>query len=246
MSLELGLLVGGAVVAGFIQGLSGFAFSMVALSIWVWGLDPKLASVMAVFGSLSGQILAALLGERRVHVGTLAPYLAGGLLGIPLGVALLPALEPRLFKLALGLFLAFCCPLMLFAKQLPKVRFGGRGADAVAGLLGGFMGGLGGITGAIPTLWCTLRGLDKDEQRAVIQNFNLATLAVTMLSYLVTGVVTAEMASLFPVVALALLLPALLGMRVYARLSQTNFRRLVLVLLTLAGVAMLAASLPKL
>ena len=51
MTFDLALLVVGAVVAGFVQGLSGFAFSMVAISIWVWGLDPRLASVMAVFGA---------------------------------------------------------------------------------------------------------------------------------------------------------------------------------------------------
>ena len=246
MTFDLALLVVGAVVAGFVQGLSGFAFSMVAISIWVWGLDPRLASVMAVFGSLTGQLVAAFLGERKWHVGTLAPYLAGGLLGIPLGVAVLPALNPQLFKLALGIFLTVCCPLMLFARQLPKVTWGGRLADALAGALGGFMGGLGGITGAIPTLWCTLRGLDKEEQRAVIQNFNLATLAVTMLAYIATGVVTARMVPLLPVVAVALLLPAMLGMRVYARMSQTNFRKLVLLLLTFSGLAMLCAALPRL
>ena len=59
MSSELWLLVAGAVVAGFVQGLSGFAFSMVAMSFWVWGIEPRAASVMAVFGSLSGQLVAA-------------------------------------------------------------------------------------------------------------------------------------------------------------------------------------------
>ena len=51
-------------------------------------------------------------------------------------------------------------------------------------------GGLGGFTGAIPTLWCTLRGLEKDVQRSVIQNFNLSMQVVTFGSYLATGIVT--------------------------------------------------------
>lgn len=44
MTPELGLLVVGAAVAGFVQGLSGFAFSMVAMSFWVWGIDPHVAA----------------------------------------------------------------------------------------------------------------------------------------------------------------------------------------------------------
>ena len=30
----------GAVVAGFVQGLSGFAFGLVAMSFWAWALEP--------------------------------------------------------------------------------------------------------------------------------------------------------------------------------------------------------------
>ena len=37
------IVVVGAIVAGFVQGLSGFAFALVAMSIWAWTLDPKLA-----------------------------------------------------------------------------------------------------------------------------------------------------------------------------------------------------------
>lgn len=49
------------------------------------------------------------------------------------------------------------------------------------------MGGIGGFAGSVPTLWCTLRGFGKDTQRAVIQNFNLSMLAVTMATYLATA-----------------------------------------------------------
>ncbi|PVZ42478.1 hypothetical protein [Pseudomonas sp. CC120222-01a] len=58
------------------------------------------------------------------------------------------------------------------------------------GLLGGPLGGIGGFTGTVPTLWCTLRGFERDSERAVIQNFNLSMLLVTLLTYLGTGVVT--------------------------------------------------------
>ena len=135
---------------------------------------------------------------------------------------------------------------MLFSQRLPRIDVGGRIADAIAGLAGGVMGGIGGFTGAIPTLWCTLRGLDKDAQRAIIQNFNLATLAATMAGYIATGAVTHEMLPLLPVVALALLVPALIGARVYVGLSAAAFRNLVLALLSLSGLAMLASALPAL
>jgi len=196
-----------------------------------------------VFGALTGQLIAAFTVRRGFDLARLAPFLLGAAAGLPLGLYLLPRLDVPLFKFMLGVLLVVLCPLLFFAARLPKLR-GGRLGDGLAGAAGGVMGGLGGFTGVVPTLWCTLRGLEKDQQRAIIQNFNLATLLVTFASYLATGVVTARMLPLFAVVAPVMLIPALLGGRLYVGISEAAFRKIVLGLLTAAGVALLASSTP--
>jgi len=236
----------GAVVGGFVQGLTGFAFSMVAISIWAWAVEPRLAATLAVFGALTGQIVGVFSVRRGFNWHLLLPFLLGGIIGIPIGVVLLPLLDAHLFKALLGLLLVVWCPIMLAAPQLPKITFGGRAADGIVGLIGGIMGGIGGLAGAIPTLWCNLRGLQKDHQRAVIQNFNLATLALAMLTYVATGVVTADMLPMFAIVAPAILIPSLVGARLYLGISEAAFRMIVLGLLTVSGAALLASSLPQL
>lgn len=236
----------GAVVAGFVQGLSGFAFSMVAMSFWAWALEPRLAATLAVFGALTGQVLAAISVRRGFSLRLLMPFILGGLAGIPLGVLLLPHLDMGWFKAILGGLLVLWCPVMLMARHLPTVSAGGRLADGFIGLIGGVMGGIGGLTGTIPTLWCALRGYPKDTQRIVIQNFNLSMLAVTMGTYLATGIVTRDMLPLFALVAPAMLVPTLLGARMYIGISEARFRQIVLSLLTGSGVALLVSSLPQL
>jgi len=243
MSSELVLLAAGAAVAGFVQGLSGFAFGMVAMSIWVWGVEPRVAAVMTVMGGLSGQLLQAFTVRRGLRLTALAPFLAGALVGVPLGVAALPHLNAAMFKLTLGIILVVCCPAMLLAHKLPRLAFGGRTGDGLAGAVGGLMGGIGGFPGVVPTLWCTLRGFDKELQRTVVQNFNLAALAATMAVYVASGAVTRDMLPLFAVVVPALIVPSLLGARVYVGLSELAFRRVVLTLLSGAGVAMIVAAL---
>lgn len=240
------IVVLGAIVAGFVQGLSGFAFGLTAMSFWVWVLDPKLAAALAVFGALMGQIIAAVTVRRGFSMSRLAPFLFGGLVGIPLGVAVLPALDIELFKAILGGFLVLWCPLMLAAKNMPRITGGGKIADSLIGGIGGIMGGIGGFTGTVPTLWCTLRGFDKDEQRSIIQNFNLAALVVTMGIYIAKNIVTAEMVPMFAIVAPAMLVPTLLGGRIYVGISEVAFKKLVLSLLICSGVALLASSLPQL
>ncbi|MGY4831221.1 sulfite exporter TauE/SafE family protein [Sphaerotilaceae bacterium SBD11-9] len=243
---EIALLVAGAMVAGFVQGLSGFAFGMVAMSIWVWGIEPRMAVVMSIAGGLSGQIFSAVRLRRGLQWPLLWPFLAGALVGVPLGVVLLPLVNAVLFKFLLGLTLVLCCSAMLVAQNLPRVTHGGRIGDALAGAAGGVMGGLGGFTGVVPSLWCTLRGWDKDTARAVLQNFNLAALAVTFSTYVGSGMVSARMWSLIAVVVPALLVPSVLGTRLYVGLSEAAFRRVILGLLAVSGVVMIGSSLPQL
>jgi len=236
----------GAVVAGFVQGLSGFAFGLVAMSFWAWTVDPQMAAAMAVFGALTGQILAAVSMRRSFNFNRLLPFLLGGFVGIPIGVAILPLLDAQFFKAFLGLLLVIWCPIMLLAGQLPQIAVGGRFADGAVGIIGGVMGGIGGFTGTIPTLWCTLRGFNKDTQRAIIQNFNLGTLLMTMATYIATGVITHDMLPMFAIVAPAMLIPTLVGTRLYIGISEATFRKIVLSLLTASGVALLTSSLPNL
>lgn len=247
MATSTYLIVGlGAALAGFVQGLSGFAFGLTAMSIWAWVIDPQLAAVLAVIGGLTGQVVAALSVRRGFDLARLAPFLLGGIAGVPLGTALLPHLDIDWFKTGLGGFLVLWCPAMLLSKDLPRITSGGRFADALAGLFGGVGGGLGGFSGTLPTLWCTLRGYERDVQRGIIQNFNLAMLVVTLTAYLVSGLVTRSALPMVAVVLPAMLIPALLGTRIYVGLSETGFRKLVLGLLTLSGLVLLSSGLPKL
>jgi uncharacterized membrane protein YfcA len=240
---ELWVLGIGAAIAGLVQGISGFAFSMVAMSIWVWALDPKLAAALAVFGGWFGQVISAFRVRRGWHFDILWPFLLGSAVGIPIGNTLLPYLDPNQFKLVLGSLLVVCCSAMLATASLPHISKGGRGADAGVGLLGGVMAPLSGFSGLAPALWCTLRGSNKDEHRAVIQNFNLAVLSATLLSNVWAGRLQRSHIPQMALVAGTLVIPAIWGSKIYVGMSAGAFRKTVLWLLVGAGIVMLAASL---
>ena len=90
------IVAAGAALGGFAQGLSGFAFGLIALSIWVWVLDPNLVAPLIVSGV-----------ARR-------PVCNGGAFGVPLGVALLRHVDPLAFKIGVGVLLMLWCLAMLF------------------------------------------------------------------------------------------------------------------------------------
>ncbi|HEY5299928.1 MAG TPA: sulfite exporter TauE/SafE family protein, partial [Acetobacteraceae bacterium] len=127
----------GAATAGFIQGLSGFAFGLTSMAIWAWSIEPVLLGPLVVFGTLVGQILSIGSVRRGLDAGLIWPFLVGGALGVPLGVALLRYVDPLAFKLGVGILLLVWCPTMLFARDLPRISRGGRLADAAVGWLGG-------------------------------------------------------------------------------------------------------------
>lgn len=102
MEIYLLVVLGGAAVAGFVQGLAGFAFALSSLSIWAWAVDPALAAPMAVFGSLIGQLVTLPIVGRHFNLKGMLPFVVGGILGVPLGIFLLSVLDPQGFKLALG------------------------------------------------------------------------------------------------------------------------------------------------
>jgi hypothetical protein len=158
MDMSLLIVLAGAAAAGFAQGVSGFAFSLVALSIWAWAVEPQLAAPMAVFGALAGQLVALPWVWRGFDLRKLLPLVIGGLMGVPVGAWLLQWLDPLLFRFGLGVFLLVYCPLMLLLPATYVWPHGGRVADGAAGLVGGMLGGLAGMSGPVPTLWTTLRG----------------------------------------------------------------------------------------
>ena len=212
------------------------------MAVWAWVVAPQLAGPMVVFGSLVGQLLSLHSVRSGFDWRRIAPFIIGGVCGVPLGVALLRHVDPRDFRIGLGSLLIVYCTVMLFAWRLPPLVWGGRVADGGIGFISGLMGGLGGFTGPATTLWCTLRRWNKDAQRAVFQSFNIAIHSLTLTLYALSGAITGTALQMFAIILPAVIIPTLIGNRIYLRFSENDFRRVVLVLLLLIGVTMVASA----
>jgi uncharacterized membrane protein YfcA len=250
--MELVLIIGaGALVAGFVSGLTGFGTGLVALGFWLHAVEPILAAPLVVICSVAGQLQATATLRRGVRIARLWPFLAGGLLGVPLGVAVLVAVggaaggsaEVAAFRAGVGVFLVLYAGGMLTLRALPVVAWGGRAADGAVGLLGGIMGGIAGLSGPLPTLWCGLRGWSKEAQRGVYQPYNLGVLGFALGIYAVQGVVTAQVLELALICLPLTILGVWLGLKSYGRLDDRQFRALVLWLLLASGATLTASNL---
>ena len=238
------IALGGA-MAGFVQGLAGFGFGLVSLAVWSWVLEPEIAVPAVVFGSLIGQMLAAGSLRHAFDMRRVVPFLVGGGLGVPVGIWLLSLVSPLLFKFGVGVLLCLYCMAMLFISRLPPITRGGCFADGVIGWAGGIASGFGGLPGPIPTIWCTLRGWTKHQQRMVFQTFNLFMHALTFTAFIVHGMINDATIKVFFIVGPAVLIPSLIGVRLYRTFSDLFFKNLVLGLLAVSGVMLVLLTAPQ-
>ncbi len=174
---DLVVVVAGALIAGFVNGLSGTGYALVALGFWLHAMSPATAAPLAAICAVGGHIQSLPRIWHSVRWPGLWPFLLGGVIGVPLGTALLDRVSPQPLKLAVGLLLIAYCAWVAFMRRPPLVRGGGRVADGVVGFVGGVMGGVASLSGPAPMIWAQLRGLPKDELRGVNQPYNMSILA---------------------------------------------------------------------
>ena len=163
----------------------------------------------------------------------------GAALGVPVGVFILTWANPAHVRIGVGAFLVLYSLYALFRPAINPVRAGGAAADAGVGFLNGVLGGITGLAGILVTIWCGLRGWPKDVQRTVFQPVAVAIFLMSALWIGAKGAVTAETVKLFLIGLPALLAGTWLGFRLFGRLNEAAFRKLVLVLVLASGVMLI-------
>jgi uncharacterized membrane protein YfcA len=242
-AFTLVLLLVGALAGGYVSGLAGFGTALMALGIWLYVLPPSLAVPLVLICSIVAQSSTLPTFRRFINFGLVWPFLIGGLAGMPLGTLLVANANPNIFKLSVGVLLLLFSPALYFSRNPVALNFGGRIADALVGFAGGILGGLAGLSGPLPTLWASVRGWDKDERRGVFQTYNFTVLSAALCLQASTGFITSEVLWLALFALPGTLVGAWLGARTYRRLSDRNFRDVVLGLLFLSGIGLVWSSL---
>jgi uncharacterized membrane protein YfcA len=233
----LGTIWLGAFLGAVASGGAGFAFAITAAALWLHVLDPIRAALLLVACSLLLQLFTIWPLRHFIDTRRLWPFVAGGLIGIPIGVALLAYMRADVVKVGLGGFLTLFGLYAIAAPRLPVVMAGGRGADAVVGFAGGILGGLGGFSGVLPTIWTQLRGWPKDVARGVYQPFIIIAQLVTLV---MIGLITFDTvaAVLFVLTLPPMVLGAWLGWTIYGRLDERHFRQMLAILLVVSGITL--------
>ena len=233
----LGILWLGALLGAITAGASGFAFALAATSIWLHRIDPVHSAVLAT-GCGVLLHLSTLWPQRKfIEPKRLAPFIAGGLLGVPVGVYLLAYTAPNVLKAALGIFLIAFGTFVLSRPHFHRVERGGRKADAAVGFIGGILGGIGGYSGVLPTIWTQLRGWPRQIARGVYQPYIIVIQTISLVGIVL---VTRDTTALVLLIAAIppLLVGTWIGWRIYGRMDERRFRQALAILLIASGAVL--------
>ncbi|HEV7877260.1 sulfite exporter TauE/SafE family protein [Bradyrhizobium sp.] len=237
--LALPIFVFATFAGALVAGLSGFAFGLVVASIWLYILTPlQTATLIIAFGLIvqgySVWKLRGALDWKRLW-----PFLVGAAAGVPAGVTILTWADPAHIRAAVGVFLVLYSLYAFFRPAIYPVKAGGAAADAGVGFLNGVLGGMTGLAGILVVIWCGLRGWPRDVQRTVFQPVAVAIFLMSALWIGTKGAITADTIKLFFIGLPALLSGTLLGLKLFGRLNEAAFRKVVLVLLFASGAMLI-------
>ena len=238
-ALDLALFAAGTFAAAFVTGLAGFAFAIVAAAVWLHFLAPSQAAPLIVAFGLIVQGVSVWKLRRAVKINRIAPFIVGSAIGVPLGAALLQWTAPANMRMAIGGLLVAFSLYNWFRPNSAAAARAGMAADGAVGIVNGVIGGATGLAGIVAVVWCNLRGWAPAEQRAVFQPVGVATFIMIALWLGGTGKIGAETGGLFLLGLPALALGTWAGLKLFGRLNEANFRRIVLILLLLSGASLL-------
>lgn len=229
-------------IAALLSSIAGFAFSAICgAMLFQFRHDTVQVVQIMLVCSIANQALSVWALRRDIRFRVLAPFLAGGVLGVACGVWLLFHADAHVYEIGLGATLLIYGCFMLFRKPL-VLQHSPLYGDVAAGLIGGLMGGFAASPGAAVSIWCGMKGWDKVAQRAVFQPY---ILVMQVFALALIGALHARGISSIGFPPLALLcIPAGLagtswGLACFRRLSDRHFRLAINLLLIVSGAGLL-------
>ena len=243
----IAILVTILAASALMSGLSGFGFSAIGALCLIF-LPPKLGVPLLMTLSAANQIMS--LRQLKADMAPIkhwwpngpAPYLLGGLVGVPVGLAILSSLPTTDLMLVFGGVLVIYAGYSLARPHGARATVqGGWLASSLVGMSGGVIGGFTAFPGAAVVVWNGLRHVPKREARAIVQPyiFVLQLLSISLLALQKPETFGPNYWLLVAITVPVVLPCTLIGVKLYHSLSDVNFRRVTFILLGVSGMGLL-------
>ena len=225
----------------FIQSTTGFGFAFFSLPLCSLFLDFPVAVVMlALLAQVMNTMVMFQHRWRADWKRSVLPLTLFSLPGLPVGVWLLTWLDVRLLQGGLGAILVFYSLYQWFGHPAPRPI--NMAWKAVAGFIGGVLGGALNAAGPPVLVYVSLQPWDKDKVKGTIVGFFFAAGLGVIAAQAQAGLITAEVRTLALACLPTLVAGTIVGRMTYKRLNDGGYRQLFVALLFALGVMLLGKS----
>jgi len=236
--LLYGLLI--VTLAGFVQGISCFGFALISLPLLSQIYPLTIVVPLIVCLSTGTNILILKDAWRQADLQTIRLLLIASLVATPLGTWLLVWIRADLLRLIATATISVFALLQLQGKHYPirQPRLALVGVGALSGALNASIA----LSGPPIALLLNNQNVSKDRFRACITAYALILNLVTLATYQMNGLLTAEFFDALKWLIPGMLLGTLLGGRCASHISEARFKRCALIMImVLASVGLLQA-----
>ena len=234
-SLYLLILLSGAFLGAFVQGATGFGSGLLINAFWLHIMEPTHAIPLNVVTSLfiSGVPIYKL--RKKLDFSKLKQFAIFGVIGIPIGMYLLVISDPSKLKFSIGILLVIYALLMLKISSF-SINVNNKSINNLVGFISGVIGGLTALLGIIPVAWFSVQRLPKNTKRGTYEPFIFITSIAAIISFAFAGLYKIEMIFDLLKIIPALLVGSWLGIKIYNKINDNLFRKVVLGLILLSGL----------
>lgn len=230
-----------SVIGGIIQSTMGFGFGIIAMSVFPFLIDslPESAAITA-FISMLGSTTVLARYYKHIQLKYIIPTLIANFVVMPICTHFSILLPTRILSLALGFTMIVLCIFYLYWKEKTSIRPTICNA-AVAGGLGGMMGGLFSL-GGIPVGVYLINAIeDKNIYYATIQAYLVLSDLYGSSVRIFNGIITMDTVPWIVIGSLGMLGGIQVGKCIYARLNQDATKKLVYVFIGISGLYKVAS-----
>jgi len=241
---QLALAMSILAVAYFIKGVTSFGAALVCVPLLgIFLADARdFVPMLAVLNAVTNGVLLKRFW-RDVDRGAVLWLLAGAVVGIPFGARLLATLPAESLRMLIGGAVVLSVPMIFWIRRLKHGRPVARRWALLSGVVSGICGGAVAIDGPPVVAHAAIAQPTKEKRFATLIAYFFVGALIRIVVYHQQGLLDADGWRLalwtLPAVGMGLTL----GTRVYLRLDEKAFDRLMAMVLLASGFALVIRSL---
>jgi len=224
-------------LAGFVQGMTGFGSALVAMPLLSLWIDVKSAVPLCTLNSLVITSFLALRMKNHLDREKILPLCLAAIPGMIVGVTLLKKVSSEGISIGLGsLLIAYSCYGLLVRIRQRKLH---PGWSYLAGFSTGAISAAFSSGGPPVIIYASMSDWNKDVIKATLTGFFLFTSVMSASAHAVSGLTTTSVLSLFIYSAPSVFVGTMLGSHYYGRIEKQVYLRVILLFLIIMGIMMI-------